>query len=140
MFTRRRIAGLLLAAVLPLIAIVVFLGGSSSSAAPTAARGAPANIRQAAPDAASFADRFLGVTNEYARQHGDHRRIGGVHCVEAATGRYMCVYSVTRPRRPSECHLMQARWTPEGTSSFAVTLAGRTRKCGSVREAIRTMP
>jgi hypothetical protein len=34
---------------------------------------------------------------------------------------------------------MQARWTPERASSFTVTLAGRTERCGSLREALRSL-
>ena len=34
---------------------------------------------------------------------------------------------------------MQARWTPNRASAFTVTLSGRTRKCGSLREALQNL-
>jgi hypothetical protein len=39
----------------------------------------------------------------------------------------------------SECHLIQARWTPNATSTFTVTLSGRVARCGSLREALDSM-
>jgi len=34
---------------------------------------------------------------------------------------------------------MQARWTPERASLFTVTLAGRTRNCRSLRDALHSL-
>ena len=66
-------------------------------------------------------------------------RIGRADCVQAAPGRYMCSYAVTKPGTTT-CHLMQARWTPDRASTITVTLAGRTRRCGSLAEALDSLP
>ena len=71
--------------------------------------------------------------------HGDPTRIGNTRCVQASPGRYMCSYAVTRPGKPKECHLMQARWTPNQASTVTVTLAGRTKRCGTLRQAIDSL-
>jgi hypothetical protein len=34
---------------------------------------------------------------------------------------------------------MQARWTPERASTITITLAGRTRRCGSLRQALDSL-
>jgi hypothetical protein len=52
----------------------------------------------------------------------------------------MCAYLAFTPANGPQCHLMQARWTPTAASTIAVTLSGRTQRCGSVREAIRSLP
>jgi hypothetical protein len=64
--------------------------------------------------------------------------ITNTHCVEAEPGAYMCAYTLVRAGR-TECHLMQGRWTPHAASTITVTLAGRARRCGTVREAIRSL-
>src|SRR6187551_2782229 len=146
-----------LAALVPLFAIVLFLrGNGSQAAASTPAPGASKAVTsvashrvgkvpgakpgaEAPPTATEFAGLFVGATDRYAKAHGDDARIVRPHCVAAAPGRYMCAYSVEKPGVQKECHLMQARWTPERASAFTVTLSGRTRKCGSLREAIRSL-
>ena len=136
-----------LATLVPLVAIVVFFGstgskGTASSAVSHGARNSAAPAKSSAdapPTATEFADVFVGATNQYAKEHGDPARLVRPHCVAAAPGRYMCAYTVAKPGARSTCHLMQARWTPDRASTFTVTLSGRTRKCGSVREAIKSL-
>jgi hypothetical protein len=91
------------------------------------------------PSAAEFNALFVGLSNTYAKTHGDTARFTNADCVKASPGHYMCSYAITRPNRASECHLMQARWTPEAASSFTVTLSGRVTRCGSLREALRSL-
>jgi hypothetical protein len=81
---------------------------------------------------------LVASANRYAAALGDPARLAHTDCIEASRGRYMCSYAVVRPGA-RECHLVQARWTPSGASSFAVTLAGRVRRCGSLREALRSL-
>jgi hypothetical protein len=137
----RHLGFLVLAAAVPLVAIVVFLGGSDSRGATrrphTAATSAAHKV--AAPDAAGFAARFAGVTNQAAKENGNNARIVSPHCVSPSAGYYMCTYAVARLGAARECHLMQAHWTPGRASSFEVTLAGRTGKCGSIREAVHSL-
>ena len=124
----------------------------ASGAPPAVAAGpstpAPAHqVRQTAgvakqaapPPAAEFARQFVGVTNEYAKTHGDRAQLSDADCVQASPGHYMCSYAVTTPSRPRECHIMQAVWTPDQTSTFTVTLSGRSDRCGSLREALRSL-
>jgi hypothetical protein len=93
----------------------------------------------AAPVAAAFS-RILRVSaNERSDQVGNPRRIGDVHCVEPRHGSFMCSYVIGNPDGSSECHLLQARWTAHSESSFAITLAGRTRRCATLRDAIRSL-
>jgi hypothetical protein len=95
-------------------------------------------IVPAAPAAAGFAVVFVSTTNAYAKAHHDPSRIGDADCVQAARGKYMCSYRTIRPSG-AECHLMQARWTPQLASTFTVTLAGRVKRCGTLRQAIRSL-
>src|SRR4051812_4313212 len=107
-----------------------------------AAAAAPAQAErrvEAPPSAKEFARVFIGVSTAYARGQGQLERITHTDCVQAAPGRYMCSYVVTRPGRPTECHLMQAQWTPAEASTITVTLAGRTARCGTLREAIASL-
>jgi hypothetical protein len=92
------------------------------------------------PSAAEFGKLFVATANAYASVHHDGRRLSHASCVEAARGQYMCAYLAVAPARGAQCHLMQARWTPAAASTITVTLSGRTRRCGSVREAIRSLP
>ena len=92
------------------------------------------------PSADEFARVFVEATQRFAVKSDDASRISGVDCVQATPGRYMCSYMVTRPGESSTCHLMQARWTPRRESTITVTLAGRTRACGSLREALDSLP
>ena len=93
----------------------------------------------AAPTAARFAHQLAGTANAYAEAHGDPTRLRDVDCVRASAKRYMCAYATQRPGSPQQCHIMQARWTPEEASTFTVTLAGISSRCGSLREALRSM-
>src|SRR4051812_29667913 len=90
------------------------------------------------PAAGDFAGIFVSTTNAYASAHRDPARIGKADCVQAAPGRYMCSYRTILPGR-SECHLMQARWTPQLASSFTITLAGRVKRCGTLKQALRSL-
>ena len=92
-----------------------------------------------APTAADFGRDFVRTANAYAVAHGSAARLRHPDCVQAAPGRYMCSYAVTKPRQPVECHLIQARWTPEGPSTVKVTLAGRTLRCESLRAALDSL-
>ena len=91
------------------------------------------------PGAAGFAELLVGTSNAFAEAHGDPARLSKAHCVEASSGHYMCAYVVSRPGRAEECHLVQAHWAEEQYSSFTIVLSGRTRRCGSVREAVRSL-
>ena len=95
----------------------------------------------APPSAAEFAEDFVGATNQYARAKGDPTRISHPHCIRTAQDHalFMCAYTATKPGAPSKCYLMQARWTPDAESSFTVLLAGRTTRCGSLREAVHSL-
>jgi hypothetical protein len=92
------------------------------------------------PSAATFGKIFAATANAYASAHHDGRRVSNPHCVQAAPGRYMCAYLAVTPGNGAQCHLMQARWTPTLASTITVTLSGRMQRCGSVREAIRSLP
>jgi hypothetical protein len=91
------------------------------------------------PTATEFAHNFVGTTNAYAQAHGDARRIANADCVQASRAQYMCSYAEKRPGAPLQCHIMQARWTPRAASTITVTLAGRADKCGSLRDALRSL-
>jgi hypothetical protein len=47
--------------------------------------------------------------------------------------------NAARPSRAVECHVMQAEWTPSGVDSFRVKMSGRVGRCGSLREALRSL-
>jgi hypothetical protein len=51
----------------------------------------------------------------------------------------MCSYAARKPGAPTQCHIMQARWTPNRASTITVTLAGRADRCGTLREALRSL-
>ena len=95
--------------------------------------------RPATPSAAEFGVAFVETTNSYAREHHDSARISDPHCVQASAGHYMCAYTVTGRGRHPTCHLMQARWTPREASTITVTLAGRTERCRTLREALDSL-
>jgi hypothetical protein len=99
---------------------------------------APAVSPPATPSEAEFVAKFIGVTNQYAKEHGDTARVGDPDCVQAAPGRYLCSYTVAQ-NGTTTCHLMQAQWTPDRASTIAVTLAGRTARCATLRDAIGSM-
>ena len=106
-------------------------------AAAAAAQGEPRV--EAPPSAAEFARVFIGVTTAYAIGFEQPERITRAHCVQASSGHYMCSYALLRPGRPPECHLMQARWTPQAASTITVTLAGRTSRCETLHAAIASL-
>jgi len=106
------------------------------SHAPSADRMKP---RPGTPSAAEFGVLFVETTNSYAREHRDSARISEPHCVQASAGHYMCAYTVTKRGAHGTCHLMQARWTPLRASTITVTLAGRTGRCGTLREALDSL-
>ena len=122
-------------AVAPKAAVASIAPHQAGNSAPSAESDPDA----APPTATEFADEFVGVTNQHAKENGDAVRLARADCAQAAPGRYMCSYAVEKPGASTTCHVMQARWTPGLVSSFTVTLSGRTRKCGSLREAIRTL-
>ena len=135
---------LMFGAVTGLVALATYLGGNRlAHAAP------PARERQQvltpeqefgpAPTAAGFAEVLVSTSNAFAQDQGAAARLTHAHCVQASRGHYMCAYLVKRPGRPSECHLIQAHWAEERASSFTVVLSGRARRCGSVREAVRSL-
>lgn len=84
--------------------------------------------------ASDFARALAGTVNSAA----GGARIAGVHCVAGQElGHYMCSYAVQREGR-SECHLMQGELSPE-TMRIVVTLAGRTDRCTTLREAVQSL-
>ena len=93
----------------------------------------------AVPSAVEFKVLFVGAWNQYAEATGDPRRLRDADCVEAAPARYMCSYAVVQPDEPMSCHLMQARWTPGRASTITITLAGRTARCRTLHEALRSL-
>ena len=90
-----------------------------------------------APDAEEFAHQLAGLTPAFAA--GDPSRLDKIDCVMASRGHYMCSFALLRPSQPAECHVFQAIWTPMGTDSFKITLSGLASRCGSLREAVRSL-
>ena len=127
MITAKRAVALAIAALVPMFAIA---GAEVASGATP--------VTSPTPSAAVFAAKWIGVTNQYAKEHGVNTHAGDADCVQASPGHYMCSYSVIR-NGASTCHLMQARWTPGRASAITITLAGRTAKCATLREAIQTL-
>jgi hypothetical protein len=98
------------------------------------------SLHGAAPGAHEFARLFAGMTNQMAQQQGDGARVRNVDCVQGAIrGHYMCSYGIFRPSQPVDCHVIQAEWTPTEVDSFRVKMAGRVGRCGSLREALRSL-
>lgn len=91
-------------------------------------------VANVTPTAAEFGRALAGTANQF----GADAKILRPHCVQAKPGRYMCSYAVVRGSH-SECHIMQGRWTPDAASTITVTLAGRTGRCGSLRDAIQSL-
>jgi len=149
--TRTGAAGVLLMSLLGAAAAVGYgMVAGHDAGAPTAARPATsqpppartAHGRRAGeqpPSADEFGEHLVAVTNAYATARGDSRRLGSTDCVRPVPNRYMCSYSVSEPGRPKACHLVQARWTPDAASTITVTLAGRTKRCGSLRDALASL-
>jgi hypothetical protein len=134
MFTSKRVLALLTAALVPALALAFLVAGRAQKAAGAGSRASASAI----PSASQFAHDFVGVTNRYAQKNGDGASAGDAHCVEAAPGQYMCSYLLT-VQGMTTCHLMQAQWTPESPSAITVTLAGRTGRCGTLRDAIQSL-
>jgi hypothetical protein len=143
-------------ALVPFVAIVHFAGsGTHKPSAPhtpstrtpsTTDAHSTARVPQkprpatpAFPSATDFGHIVAGAANQYGQEHGDPTRITVMHCVQASPGHYMCSYAAARPGARKECHLIQARWTPDATSTFTVTLSGRAAQCGSLREALDSL-
>jgi hypothetical protein len=116
------------------------LGSRLGSDTHEAAAVVPAlSLHGAAPGAGEFARLFAGMTNQMAAQQDDGARIRNVDCVQASKGHYMCSYGIVRPSQPVECHVVQAEWTPTEVDSFRVKMSGRVGRCGSLREALRSL-
>lgn len=96
--------------------------------------------RRQAPSAMGFAGLIADSTSAYQKTHGISARLTNVNCVRASSFEYMCSYAVTSPNRPRTCHLLQARWTPNTAALYTATLAGRVKECGTLREALRSLP
>lgn len=90
-------------------------------------------MRPATPTAAEFARALAGTANQF----GD-AKVTHPDCVQAAPGRYMCAYGLVQ-NGVEQCHIMQGRWTPNSASTITVTLAGRTERCDSLRDALRSL-
>ena len=103
------------------------------SAASLAFAGAAVADNSATMSASDFARALVGTTSTLPGKP----KMVDVHCVQAAPNRYMCSYAL-RWRARHECHLMQGRWSPS-TSAIVVTLAGRTRRCATLRSAIQSL-
>jgi hypothetical protein len=114
-------------------------GTADDQSLPPAAAASAQSIHGAAPDAKEFGRQLAGMTNQFAAQQGDDARLDRVDCVQASRGHYMCSFALLRPSRPVECHLIQAIWTPMEIDSFKVTLSGLAARCGSLREALRSL-
>src|SRR5829696_3487038 len=128
----------------PALVVVAFASAAAVYVLAPAIQTAPAKAEVAAPlrttpTAAEFAHNFVGATNAFAVAHGDVTRVGNAQCVEATRGHYMCSYAAKRPGIAPECHVMQARWTPQAASTITITLAGRAGRCGTLREALRSL-
>jgi hypothetical protein len=121
------------------LGLAALVCASAAAAAATPPHRPASSTAESAPSAAGFAASFLSTANAYGRAHGHPARITDPDCLEAARGRYMCSYRTLRPGHGPECHLMQARWTPQLASAYTVTLAGRVKRCGTLREALRSL-
>ncbi len=137
MRTLRLPLGALLVALM--LGAVLSVGASARNA--RSAPGARVATGHRAPPATAreFGSIFVALSNAYAAQHGKTARFTGADCVQASTGHFMCSYAIVQPGRGKKCHLMQAEWTPNGASSFEVTLAGRVPACRTLREALRSL-
>ena len=91
------------------------------------------------PSASGFAAVLASSTTQYAQENGASLKVERADCVEPVPGRYMCSYALRGLPSIDGCHLMQARWTPSGSSLFTVTLAGRTRSCANLSDALHSL-
>jgi hypothetical protein len=83
---------------------------------------------------ADFGRALAGAANEVAGS----AKIVNVHCVQGDPGNYMCSYAVQRRGGRFECHLMQGSWSQD-TAAIEVTLAGRTKRCATLRDAVHSL-
>ena len=83
---------------------------------------------------AAFGRALAGAANEF----GGSAKIVNVHCVQGDPGNYMCSYAVQRRGGRLECHLMQGTWSQD-TLEIEVTLAGRTKRCATLRDAVHSL-
>ena len=136
-----RIGYVMLGIVAALVALATYFATERGEAKspPPRAHAAPALRADAPPSAAEFELVLVSVSNAFAKAHGNPERLAKADCVQASRGHYMCSYVVNRPGRKGECHLVQAHWGEEPASSFTVVLSGRVRRCGSLREALRSL-
>ncbi len=88
------------------------------------------------PPAPLFTKLFIHVADT-AAEHGEH--VVRPHCDDAGGGHFICAYTVVSLDGAEECHLMQAKWTPESEDLFEITLAGRTGRCSSIRAAVNSL-
>jgi hypothetical protein len=137
-----RIGYVMLGVVATLVGLATYLaaGQGAAKAPPPRAHVARALRADAPPSAAKFALVLVSVSNAFAKEHGNPERLAHADCVQGLPGHYMCSYVVNRPGRKGECHLVQAHWGEEPNSSFTVVLSGRVKRCGSLREAVRSLP
>jgi hypothetical protein len=137
-----RIGYVMLGLVAAVVALAAYLaaGRVAAKAPPPRAPAAASGRSEAPPSAAEFALVLVSVSNAFAREHGNPERLAHADCVQGSRGHYMCSYVVNRPGRKGECHLVQAHWGEEPNSSFTVVLSGRVKRCGSLREALRSLP
>jgi len=84
--------------------------------------------------AAAFGRALAGAANEF----GGSAKIVNVHCVQGDPGNYMCSYAVLRRGNRLECHLMQGSFSQD-TLEIEVTLAGRTKRCATLRDAVHSL-
>ena len=82
---------------------------------------------------------FAAVLASATETLGEPGKVERADCVEPAPGRYMCSYDLWFTGGLNECHLVQASWTPSRASLFTVTLAGRTRSCRSLPDALHSL-
>ena len=83
---------------------------------------------------AAFGRALAGAANQF----GGSAKIVNVHCVQGDPGNYMCSYAVLRRSGRLECHLMQGSCS-EDTLEIQVTLAGRTKRCATLRDAVHSL-
>ena len=91
-----------------------------------------------AMDATMTADAFGRALAGAANEFQGSAKIANVHCVQGDPGDYMCSYAVVRRGGRIECHLMQGHWS-SATMQIEVTLAGRTRRCATLRDAVHSL-
>ena len=126
--------------VFTLLVVAVVAATTASVAVPAAQANVGGSSREASPSAVEFASLFADATTAYQKAHGIAARLINVDCVRASAVDYMCSYALASPGRTPSCHLMQARWTPNSATLYTVTLAGRIKECGTLREALRSLP